>query len=94
MTGREAVMGETRAQIVRGYCDDHETEYVPGVNCLDCGKFVGRDGHIEIATFESSSVVAYVEGTCGKCARRAYSEQIARAARYRAVAPTLAGRQK
>jgi hypothetical protein len=64
-------MSETRAGIVRGVCDDGETDYVPGINCGECGRFVGRDGHIGIATFEMSEIVAYVDGECARCLRMA-----------------------
>lgn len=49
---------------------DGMTEYVPGVNCLHCGRFVGRDGSIEVEHFEMSSTVASVEGECGRCLER------------------------
>jgi hypothetical protein len=34
---------------------------------MDCGRFVGRDGSIEVEYFEMSSTVASVEGTCARC---------------------------
>jgi hypothetical protein len=43
------------------------TPYVPGINCLKCGRFVGRDGWIGIDHFEMSSEIAYVEGECSRC---------------------------
>jgi hypothetical protein len=54
-------------QIVRGVMDDGATRYVPGVHCMTCGRFVGRDGWIEIETFEMSEIVASVEGECARC---------------------------
>jgi hypothetical protein len=60
--------GVTVMQIVSGVCDDGISWYVPGVNCFDCGRFVGRDGYIGIETFEMSSTVASVEGQCARCA--------------------------
>lgn len=56
----------TQAQITSGYTDDGRP-FVPGVNCDSCGRFVGRDGHIEIECFEMSSTVASVSGECGRC---------------------------
>lgn len=64
-------MDQTISQIATGLCDDGEMPYVPGVNCVDCGKFVGRDGCIEIAHREMSGAVASVEGTCGACMMKA-----------------------
>jgi hypothetical protein len=52
--------------LVRGETDSF-MPYVPGVNCNACGRFVGRDGHIGVETFEMSSVVASVDGTCARC---------------------------
>lgn len=60
-------VGETTAQIQRGWCDDELAPFVPGINCLVCGRFVGRDGHISVETFEMSSTVASVEGECARC---------------------------
>lgn len=34
-------VGETTAQIQRGWCDDELAPFVPGINCLVCGRFVG-----------------------------------------------------
>jgi hypothetical protein len=48
------------------YCDDGR-DFVPGVGCGDCGRFVGRDGSIELGYFEMSNQIAYVEGTCRRC---------------------------
>lgn len=47
--------------------DDEMGPYVPGVNCMDCGRFVGRDGYIGIDYYEMSSEVAGVEGQCRRC---------------------------
>jgi hypothetical protein len=44
-----------------------EYEWVPCVNCIHCGKFVGRDGYIHIEHFEMSSEVASVDGECREC---------------------------
>lgn len=41
--------------------------YIPGVNCADCGRFVGRDGVICVEYFEMSSTIASVDGTCARC---------------------------
>lgn len=75
-------MSETRADIARGVCDDGETAYVPGVNCGECGRFVGRDGHILIGTFEMSEIVAYVEGECARCLRLAEQRDAAIVAQF------------
>jgi hypothetical protein len=64
----------TEATITRGLCNDGWTPYVPGINCYECGKFVGRDGHINIECFEMSSEVAGCDGICGRCLR-AHSER-------------------
>ena len=57
----------TTWDIVRGECSDGVSRYVPAVNCLRCGRYVGRDGSIEIETFEMSNEVASVSGTCARC---------------------------
>ena len=62
--------GETVRQIIRGTCSDGISWYVPGVNCMTCGRFVGRDGDISIGTFEMSETVAWVEGECRRCLGR------------------------
>lgn len=59
----------SKNQITSGFCADG-TDFVPGINCLECGRFVGRDGSIEIECFEMSFTVASVEGTCARCLRR------------------------
>lgn len=60
---------EIQEQITRGYTDGG-WDYVPGINCWDCGRFVGRDGWIEIERREMSDTVAAVAGQCGLCMRR------------------------
>lgn len=62
-------MPETAQMITRG-CTDDDRPFVPGLNCLDCGRFVGRDGYVGIETFEMSGEVASVEGMCARCVRR------------------------
>lgn len=52
-----------------GLMDDEMTPFIPGINCYECGRFVGRDGHIGVGYFEMSNEVAYVEGECGRCLR-------------------------
>jgi hypothetical protein len=59
-------VSESTADIMSGYMDDGYP-YVPGLNCGNCGRFVGRDGSIEIGHFEMSDEVAYVSGTCRRC---------------------------
>lgn len=59
-------MADYISTIGRGTCEDHHP-FVPGINCMECGRFVGRDGSIEIEHFEMSGEVASVEGTCSAC---------------------------
>lgn len=59
-------MSETTYDIVRGACDDG-MPYVPAVHCRRCGKFVGRNGSIEIEHFGMSNEVASVTGECARC---------------------------
>lgn len=47
--------------------DDGMSQFVPGINCLDCGRFVGRNGYIGIEHYEMSSTVASIEGQCRRC---------------------------
>lgn len=47
-------------------CEDGRP-FIPGVNCWTCGRFVGRDGSIEITHFEMSNTIASVEGECAQC---------------------------
>jgi hypothetical protein len=61
------IENETVSEIERGWCDDELHRYVPGINCCVCGQFVGRDGNIEIETFELSLTVASIDGTCAQC---------------------------
>lgn len=42
-------------------------EFIPGVNCVDCGRFVGTDGSTMATCFEMSNEIAYVEGVCARC---------------------------
>lgn len=56
--------------------DDGMTPYWPGVNCIDCGRFVGRDGHISVEYFEMSTEVASVDGTCKRCMAREYNREV------------------
>lgn len=50
-----------------GLMDDEMTPYIPGINCIHCGRFVGRGGYIHVEHFEMSSEVASVEGECHSC---------------------------
>jgi hypothetical protein len=70
--GHEAGMvpSETQYAHQHGYCDDELHRFWPGVNCMGCGRFVGRDGHCYVETFEMSDVVASVEGICRRCLER------------------------
>lgn len=58
---------ETTHDIASGLMDDEMTPFVPGINCYTCGRFVGRDGSIEIEHYEMSEIVASVEGECRRC---------------------------
>ena len=40
--------------------DNGYSPYWPGIPCCSCGKFVGRDGHIEVEYFEMSDEIASV----------------------------------
>lgn len=46
---------------------DTGADYVPGVPCCVCGRFVGRDGLIHVETFEMSNEIASLDGTCRRC---------------------------
>jgi hypothetical protein len=50
-----------------GWCDDGWTPFWPRTPCLECGRFVGRNGHFSVEHFEMSSEIASVEATCGRC---------------------------
>jgi hypothetical protein len=62
--------------------DDGIGRFIPGVNCIDCGRFVGRDGHISIEHFEMSSEIASVDGTCRRCIDAAYNREVAAERRH------------
>lgn len=68
-----------------GLMDDEMTPYMPGINCLECGRFVGRDGHISVTHFEMSSEIAYVEGECASCEA---ADRLAHPERYGLTAST------
>lgn len=70
------------SHITSGLCDDGMTPFVPGINCIDCGRFVGRDGYIGIEHFEMSSVVASVEGQCRRCIDVEYDREVAAERRH------------
>ena len=42
-------------------------EFIPGVNCVDCGRFVGTDGSTIFFKLEMRYEIAYVEGVCARC---------------------------
>jgi hypothetical protein len=60
---------ETPSESGYGVTLDGWTAYWPGVQCMECCRFVGRDGRFEIDRFEMSSAIASVEATCGRCMR-------------------------
>ena len=68
MTWHEA--HSTPGEFGAGMMLDGWGSYCPSVNCIECGRFVGRDGHIEVEHFEMSSKVASVEGQCRRCIDR------------------------
>lgn len=39
----------------------------PGMPCLHCGKFVGRDGWFNVEHFEMSNEIASVDAECRRC---------------------------
>lgn len=41
--------------------------FFPGTQCVDCFRFVGRDGHFSVEHFEMSSEIASVEAYCKHC---------------------------
>lgn len=53
-----------------GVMDDGMTVYTPGVNCIHCGRFVGRDGSLSYEHFEMSSRIASLDGECRRCIDR------------------------
>jgi hypothetical protein len=50
-----------------GWCLNMMQPWFPRITCCKCGKFVGRDGVIEVEHFEMSSEIASVDGTCARC---------------------------
>jgi hypothetical protein len=55
-----------------GWCDNEMAPFFPGVPCVNCGKFIGRDGHFDVEHFEMSLEIASVDGECGRCLRGAF----------------------
>lgn len=53
-----------------GPMDSGMGPYTPGVHCIDCGRFEGRDGWIEVEFFEMSNEIASVAGQCRRCVDR------------------------
>lgn len=58
-----------------GWTNDGWSPFWPGVNCIKCGRFVGRDGSISVEHFEMSFEVASVEGECARCLSRCASTE-------------------
>jgi hypothetical protein len=52
-----------------GVMDNGITLFTPGVNCIHCGRFIGRDGALYYEYFEMSSELASLDGYCGRCIR-------------------------
>lgn len=46
---------------------DGHTPYIPGVPCVDCGRFVGSDGAYSYETPDMTLDQVGLEGTCGRC---------------------------
>jgi hypothetical protein len=49
--------------------DNGITVFTPGVNCITCGRFIGRDGALYYEYFEMSDELASLDGYCGPCIR-------------------------
>jgi hypothetical protein len=49
--------------------DNGITVFTPGVNCITCGRFIGRDGALYYEYFEMSDELAGLDGYCGRCIR-------------------------
>jgi hypothetical protein len=62
-----ALMRATPSDSGYGWTDDGMSPYFPGIPCSPCGRFVGRDGSIEVEHREMSSEIASVDGTCARC---------------------------
>lgn len=50
-----------------GWCLNMMQPWFPGISCCSCGRFVGRDGSIEVEHFEMSFTIASVDGECRRC---------------------------
>ncbi len=63
--------GSERASL-SGYGWTHDGMYPfwPGVPCLHCGRFVGRDGIFNYETWEMSNEVASLDAEHRECAHR------------------------
>lgn len=62
--------------------DDGIGRFIPGVNCMDCGRFVGRDGYIGIDYYEMSSTIAGIEGQCRRCLDAEHNREVAAERRH------------
>lgn len=59
-----------------GYTNDGEYPFFPGVPCLHCGRFVGRDGIFNVEFFEMSNTLASMDAehhACAEAASRRYA---------------------
>lgn len=52
----------------RGWTWNLMSPWWPSVNCYNCGRFIGRDGHFSVERFEMSDVIASLDGECARCA--------------------------
>jgi hypothetical protein len=52
-----------------GWTEDGMYPFFPGMPCLSCGRFVGRDGYFGVEHFEMSNEIASVEAEHWDCAR-------------------------
>ncbi|MDD4972320.1 MAG: hypothetical protein PHT07_23065 [Paludibacter sp.] len=50
--------------------DNHGRPYIPGMNCDECGRFVGKDGDCDISYDFDSDGYEIGYPTCAKCLSR------------------------
>lgn len=54
-----------------GWCPDLMTPFFPGMPCVHCGKFVGRNGHFNVEHYEMSDTIASLDAEHHDCPRGA-----------------------
>jgi homoaconitase/3-isopropylmalate dehydratase large subunit len=47
--------------------DNHGRMYIPGVNCCVCGRFIGKDGNVDVSYDWWTDGYELGYPTCGKC---------------------------